>query len=95
MLSHSTKFLTNLAENDEYVPCAGEISIRCYTIGVQDWRLHDHDRRLFLDEVKCWNKLTPTCNSPIQRHLNAVLQAFGKHLKKHDPLGEILQEITQ
>ena len=35
-----TIFLTNLAENDEFVPCAGEINMNCYTAGVTDWKGH-------------------------------------------------------
>ena len=84
-----TIFLAYLAENDEYVPCAGEINMNCYTAGVTDWKAHSSYFRIHLDHAKCFERETPKCDFPIQRHINAVVQEFTKHLKVYEPLGEL------
>ena len=91
-----TIFLTNLAENDEYVPCAGEINMNCYTAGVSDWRTHSSYFSIHLDHAKCFKRETPKCNFPIQRHINAVVQEFSKQLKVYEPLdGRKITKIKQ
>lgn len=79
------KGLTSL-ENDEFVPCAGEINMNCYTAGVTDWKGHSSFFRIHLDHAKCFKRETPKCDFPIQRHINAVVQEFSRHLEVYDPL---------
>jgi len=76
-------------ENDEYVSCAGEINMNCYTAGVTDWKANSSYFRIHLDHAKCFKTETPKCDFPIQRHINAVVQEFSKQLKVHEPLGEL------
>ena len=86
----------NLAENDEYVPCAGKISMRCLKSANHAWEGHANDLRIFLAFIKCYAEETPTCDFPIARHMNAFIQAFRNHMEEnHGLLGGLLEEIKQ
>ena len=88
--------VTNLAENDEYVPCAGEISMKCLKAAYHPWEGHDNDLSILIAFIKCYAKETPTCNFPIARRMNAFVQAFGKHMEEEDGLlSGLLKEIKQ
>ena len=90
--------VTNLSENDEYVPCVGEISMRCLRSANHAWEGHANDLRIFLAFIKCYagEEETPTCNFPIARHINAFVQSFRKHMEEnHGLLSGMLKEIKQ
>ena len=85
---------TNLAENDPYVPCEGEISMKCSKSSFNNWKKHKNSLRVVLDNIKCYADESPSCDYPIVRHLNAFTQAFLKHLNKHKgELGKMVGKI--
>ncbi|KAL9987978.1 hypothetical protein ACROYT_G002365 [Oculina patagonica] len=83
-------------ENDKYVPCAGEINFKCYKAANGAWESHSDDLHTFLAYIDCYEKESATCNFPIAQHMNAIIQAFKKHMKeKHGLLGGMLEQIKQ
>ncbi len=91
-----TNQLTNLAENDEYKPCEGEISMRCFTAANKAWDSHSNDLQVFLAYIDCYGEESAKCPFPIAQHMNAIIQAFKKHLKeKYGLLGGMVEQIKQ
>ena len=85
---------TNLAENDPYVPCEGEISMKCFKFGINLMKRHKNNLSVILDYIQCYADLSPSCVYPIARHFNAFIQAFLKHLKEHKgELGKMVRTI--
>ncbi|KAL9987973.1 hypothetical protein ACROYT_G002360 [Oculina patagonica] len=82
-------------EKDKYVPCEGEISMKCEDAVEKAWESHSNDLHLFLDYLDCYGKESARCNFPIVQHMNTIVQAFKKHLKeKHGRLGGMLEQVN-
>ncbi|KAL9987988.1 hypothetical protein ACROYT_G002379 [Oculina patagonica] len=83
-------------ENDEYKPCEGEISMRCFTAANKAWDSHSNDLQVFLAYIDCYGEESAKCPFPIAQHMNAIIQAFKKHLKeKYGLLGGMVEQIKQ
>ena len=86
--------VTYLAENDAYVPCAGAVVMKCFKASQKLWEAHANDLRNFNAFIGCYEKQTSSCDFPIARKMNTLVQALAKHMKEKGGLfGGMLEEI--
>lgn len=62
------------------MPCAGQISRKCYAEAVDLWEYHSTPLRIEHDFIKCFEleKELKACGFPIVRHMSATMEAFKK-----------------
>ena len=64
------------------MPCAGEISRKCYAEAVNLWVYHSTALRIEHDFIKCFEKELRACDFPIVRHMSATMEAFKKQVQE-------------
>ena len=82
------------SENDTYAECAGVVERKCIEVAVDGWEHHSNILNVVLAYINCYDEETKTCDAPIARQINIVIQAFKKHLQEnHGLLGAMIDKI--
>ena len=64
------------------MPCAGEISRKCYAEAVDLWMYNYTALYIEHQFIECFEKELTACDFPIARHIAATMEAFKKKVQK-------------
>ena len=64
------------------MPCAGEITRKCYAEAVDLWTYNSTALCIEQQFIKCLEKESTACDFPIARHIVATMEAFEKQVQE-------------
>ena len=67
---------------------------KCFKADYEAWEAHRNVLDVYRTYIDCYKNEAPKCKSPIAQHMNAISQAFKKHLEeKHGLFGGMVKGI--